>query len=50
MSKEAVEKLPALGVVVDIQPAWLYLDTRTLAAQFGNERLRWFRALRKLLG
>ena len=35
MSREAVEKLSKLGVVVDIQPAWLYLDTRTLVEQFG---------------
>ena len=25
--------------MVDIQPAWLYLDARTLAAQFGDDRL-----------
>ena len=32
MSREAVEKAAQLGVVVDIQPAWLYLDTRTLVS------------------
>ncbi|HEY8505089.1 MAG TPA: amidohydrolase family protein, partial [Gemmataceae bacterium] len=48
MSKEAVEKCAKLGVVVDIQPAWLYLDTRTLAKQFGEERLRYFQPLRSL--
>ncbi len=48
MSKEAVAKCTTLGVVVDIQPAWLYLDTRTLAAQFGYERLRWFQPLKSL--
>ncbi len=48
MSREAVEKAARLGVVVDIQPAWLYLDTRTLAAQFGTERLRYFQPLRSL--
>ena len=31
--------------MVDIQPAWLYLDTRTLAAQFGYDRLRYFQPL-----
>jgi predicted amidohydrolase YtcJ len=45
MSREAVEKLARLGVVVDIQPAWLYLDTHTLAAQFGYDRLRYFQPL-----
>jgi predicted amidohydrolase YtcJ len=48
MSREAVEKLPKLGVVVDIQPAWLYLDTRTLVAQFGIERLRYFQPLKSI--
>lgn len=48
MSKEAVELLPKLGVVVDIQPAWLYLDSHTLLAQFGAERLRYFQPLRSI--
>jgi predicted amidohydrolase YtcJ len=48
MSKEAVDKVAKLGVVVDIQPAWLYLDTRTLSAQFGNDRLRYFQPLKSL--
>ena len=48
MSREAVEKLPQLGVVVDIQPAWLYLDTRTLAKQFGYDGLRYFQPLRSI--
>lgn len=48
MSREAVEKLAQLGVVVDIQPAWLYLDTRTLVGQFGYDRLRYFQPLRSI--
>jgi hypothetical protein len=48
MSREAVEKLPRLGVAVDIQPAWLFLDTRTLAKHFGYERLRYFQPLRSI--
>jgi predicted amidohydrolase YtcJ len=48
MSEEAVKKCAELGVSVDIQPAWLYLDTRTLVAQFGYDRLRWFQPLRSL--
>jgi predicted amidohydrolase YtcJ len=48
MSHEAVARLPELGVMVDLQPAWLYLDTRTLVAQFGYERLRYFQPLRSL--
>jgi predicted amidohydrolase YtcJ len=48
MSREAIAKAARLGAVVDIQPAWLYLDTRTLAAQFGDNRLRYFQPLRSL--
>ncbi len=48
MSSEAVEKLAKLGVVVDIQPAWLYLDTRTLVKQFGLDRLRYFQPLKSI--
>lgn len=48
MSKEAVETAARLGVSVDIQPAWLYLDTRTLVAQFGYDRLRYFQPLRSI--
>jgi predicted amidohydrolase YtcJ len=48
MSQEAVEKLPKLGVVADLQPAWLYLDTRTLVDQFGYDRMRYFQPLSSL--
>ena len=50
MSQEAVEQAARLGVMLDVQPAWLYLDSRTLLRQFGNERLRWFQPLRTLIG
>jgi predicted amidohydrolase YtcJ len=48
MSREAVESLRQLGVMVDIQPVWLYLDTRTLVNQFGYDRLRYFQPLRSI--
>ncbi len=48
MSRESIAQAARLGAVVDIQPAWLYLDTRTLAAQFGDDRLRYFQPLRSL--
>jgi predicted amidohydrolase YtcJ len=48
MSQEAVELAARLGVVVDIQPAWLYLDTRTLTKQFGYDRLRYFQPLKSI--
>ena len=47
-SREAVQMAARLGVMMDIQPVWLYLDTRTLAKQFGYERLRYFQPLRSL--
>ena len=48
MSAEAIKRCAALGVPVDIQPAWLYLDTHTLVQQFGYDRLRYFQPLRSL--
>ncbi len=48
MSREAVDQAVALGVIPLVQPAWLYLDTRTLAGHFGYERLRYFQPLRSL--
>ncbi|HUR57748.1 MAG TPA: amidohydrolase family protein, partial [Opitutaceae bacterium] len=48
MTREAVEKSAKLGVVLDIQPIWLYLDTRTLVNQFGYDRLRYFHPLRSI--
>ena len=48
MSREAVERLAKLGVVLDVQPIWLHLDGATLDAQFGRDRLRWFQPLRSI--
>jgi predicted amidohydrolase YtcJ len=46
MSREAVEQAARLGVMMDIQPAWLYHDAHTLLAQFGYDRMRYFQPLR----
>ncbi|MGD0090445.1 MAG: amidohydrolase [Planctomycetota bacterium] len=48
MSAEAIEKMRGLGIVADLQPAWLYLDGVTLQAQFGEQRLSWFQPYRTL--
>ncbi len=48
MSREAVERAVKLGVMMDIQPIWLHLDSRTLLAQFGQERTRWFQPLKTI--
>jgi predicted amidohydrolase YtcJ len=43
-----VKRFAQLGVVADVQPIWLYLDARTLAGHFGNERLARFQPLSAL--
>jgi len=48
MSREAIEKTARLGVFIDVQPVWLYLDTRTLVKHFGYDRLRYFQPLHSL--
>ncbi|HSJ04839.1 MAG TPA: amidohydrolase, partial [Verrucomicrobium sp.] len=48
MSEEAVRRAAALGVMMDIQPIWLHLDSRTLLGQFGEERTRWFQPLKSI--
>jgi len=42
MSATAIKKMKRLGIVADLQPAWLYLDGKTLKRQFGDERLAYF--------
>jgi predicted amidohydrolase YtcJ len=48
LTADIVKKLPEIGAVLDVQPAWLYLDAHTLLKQFGNQRLRWFQPLKSL--
>jgi predicted amidohydrolase YtcJ len=48
MSAESIQKAADLKAMLLIQPAWLYLDTRTLAKHFGYERLRYFQPLRSI--
>jgi len=48
MSKEAITKMKRLGIVADMQPAWLYLDGTTLRKQFGSERLTYFQPYQSL--
>ena len=44
-----VKRFAKLGVSADVQPVWLYLDARTLSAQFGYARLSRFQPLHDLL-
>ncbi len=48
MTHDTVERMARLGVVADIQPAWLYHDARTLVRHFGYERMRYFQPLKSL--
>ena len=48
MSREAIEKMEKLGIVADLQPAWLWLDGKTLLTQFGNDRLEYFQPYKSL--
>lgn len=49
MTPDLVARTARLGVALDIQPIWLHLDARTLVAQFGYDRLRWFQPLKSIL-
>jgi predicted amidohydrolase YtcJ len=48
MSAEAIGKMKTLGIVANMQPAWLYLDGTTLRQHFGVERLAYFHPYRTL--
>ena len=48
MSLEAIQQMRQLGVVADLQPAWLWLDGATLRKQFGDERLAYFQPYKTL--
>ena len=49
MLPDKLETIRELGAVVDMQPAWLYLDGATLFDHFGEERMKWFHPYRTLL-
>ena len=44
----AIPKIKALGIVLDMQPDWLWLDGATLRKQFGNERMAGFQPYKSL--
>lgn len=46
---EAIARAKRLGVVFDIQPAWLHLDGASIAPVFGPQRMRDFQPLRTLI-
>ncbi len=48
-SEENLRRCAELGVGADLQPAWIWEDTRTLLKVLGPERMRWFHPYRKWL-
>jgi predicted amidohydrolase YtcJ len=48
-SKRNLERCQQLGVVADVQPAWLYKDGTTLLNVLGKERVRWFQPYKSWL-
>lgn len=48
-SPEAIARAARMGVLADVQPAWLYLDGPALEKVFGNEGMRYFFPLRSYL-
>ena len=48
-SKHNLERCRTLGVVADVQPAWLYKDGPTLARILPESRMRWFQPYRTWL-
>lgn len=48
-SAENLKRCATLGVGADLQPAWLWKDTRTLLSVLGPKRMEWFHPYRKWL-
>ena len=48
-SPAAIERMKRIGILADVQPAWLYLDSVALEKVFGNEGMRYFFPLRSYL-
>jgi predicted amidohydrolase YtcJ len=46
-SAENLRRCAELGVGADLQPAWLWKDTRTLSNVLGPRRMEWFHPYRK---
>ncbi len=46
MQPESIAKAAKLGVCIDMQPIWLYMDGATLTGHFGERRMALFQPLR----
>ncbi len=48
-SPDAIRRARRLGIIADVQPAWLYLDAPALEKVFGYDGLRYFFPLRSYI-
>lgn len=48
MTQEAIDKMAEMGIVADLQPAWLERDGATLTKHFGDGRLEYFQPYKSL--
>jgi predicted amidohydrolase YtcJ len=48
-SADNLKRCSEMGVAADLQPAWLWKDTRTLLKVLGPRRMEWFHPYRKWL-
>jgi predicted amidohydrolase YtcJ len=48
-SQRNLERCQQLGVVADVQPAWLYKDGATLQRVLGDKRIQWFQPYKSWL-
>jgi hypothetical protein len=48
IAPEDMEKIKRLGIVLDLQPSWLWLDGATLLRQFGDQRMARFQPYKSL--
>ncbi|QDT35101.1 amidohydrolase [Thalassoglobus polymorphus] len=48
MSADAIDRMAKIGIVADLQPAWLLLDGATLQKQFGDKRTEYFQPYQTL--
>ena len=48
MTQEAIDRMAKLGIVADLQPAWLERDGATLTKHFGYDRLEYFQPYKSL--
>ena len=49
MTADVIAKMKRMGIVADLQPAWLWLDGATLLKQFGDARLAYFQPYKTLI-